>query len=81
MVSRLKKENQELKKQFENMTDDYCNASKLKHERAIKIVSMNNQQREFIKFLEDNYNLEHDIWYIKILQRYKEIIGSKDENN
>jgi hypothetical protein len=40
-----------------------------------------NQQKEFIKFLEDNYNLEHDIWYIKILQKYKEIIGVSDENN
>ena len=39
-----------------------------------------NQQKEFIKFLEDNYNLEHDIWYIKILQKYKEIIGVSDEN-
>ncbi len=47
------KENQELKKQLENMTDDYCSASKLKHERAIKIVMINNQQKEFIKFLED----------------------------
>lgn len=36
---------------------------------------------KFIKFLEDNYNLEHDIWYIKILQKYKEIIGVSDENN
>lgn len=40
-----------------------------------------NQQKKFIKFLEDNYNLEHDIWYIKILQKYKEIIGIKDEKN
>ena len=48
----LVEENQELKKQVENMTDSYCSASKLKHERAIKIVAMNNQQKEFIKYLE-----------------------------
>lgn len=42
-----------LKKQLEDMTDNYCNASKLKHERAIEIVMINNQQKEFIKWLED----------------------------
>ena len=34
-----------------------------------------NQQKEFIKFLEDNYKETQDIWYIKILQKYKETIG------
>lgn len=39
-----------------------------------------NQQKEFIKFLEDNYKETQDIWYIKILQKYKETIGgNKDE--
>ena len=33
------------------------------------------QQKEFIKFLEDNYKETQDIWYIKILQKYKSIIG------
>lgn len=35
----------------------------------------NNQQKEFIKYLEDNWKQTQDIWYIKILQKYKEIIG------
>lgn len=38
------------------------------------------QQKEFIKFLEDNWNQTQDIWYIKILQKYKSIIGVSDEN-
>lgn len=38
------------------------------------VKKVETQQKEFIKFLEDNYNLEHDIWYIKILQKYKELI-------
>ena len=33
------------------------------------------QQKEFIKYLEDNWKQTQDIWYIKILQKYKEIIG------
>lgn len=80
-------ENDKLKKQLEDMTDNYCSASKLKHERAIKIVMMNNQQKEFIKYLEDeiksceavsdllfNANKEMKI-YKQILQKFKEIIG------
>ena len=84
----LLKENQELKKQLENMADSYCNASKLKHERASKIVKMNNQQKEFIKWLEDYLNLfdEKDIYeegsydaIEEILQKYKSIIGVSDD--
>lgn len=37
------------------------------------------QQKEFINFLEDNYKETQDIWYIKILQKYKSIIGG-DKN-
>ena len=40
---------------------------------------LKNQQKEFIKFLEDNWKETQDIWYIKILQKYKEMIGYKDE--
>ena len=36
------------------------------------------QQKEFIKYLEDNYKETQDIWYIKILNKYKEIIGGND---
>lgn len=82
---------EELKKQLKNMTDNYCNASKLKHKRASKIVKMNNQQKKFIKWLEDeihtiettfsqingNYGLMNEkLESLKeILQKYEEIIG------
>lgn len=42
-------------------------------------IKHNNQQKEFINFLEDNYKQTQDIWYIKILQKYKSIIGVSDE--
>ena len=36
-----------------------------------------NQQKEFIDWLEENYKNTQDIWYIKILNKYKEIIRGK----
>lgn len=40
-----------------------------------EINELKTQQKEFINFLEDNYKETQDIWYIKILQKYKSIIG------
>ncbi len=39
------------------------------------------QQEEFMKFLEDNYNKTHDIWYIKVLEKYKELGGKNKCGN
>lgn len=61
------------------MYDKCSDCEYINYDNFVKKVET--QQKEFIKFLEDNYNLEHDIWYIKILQKYKEIIGVSDENN
>lgn len=49
----LLKENQELKKQLEEITDYYCKASNIKWERAKRIIELKTQQKEFIKYLED----------------------------
>ena len=66
-------ENRELKKQLENY-------KKLgfKHLQD-KNNNLETQQQEFIKFLEDNYESTQDIWYIKILQKYKEINHIPDD--
>lgn len=61
------------------MYDKCSDCEYINYDNFVKKVET--QQKEFIKFLEDNYNLERDIWYIKILQKYKEIIGIKDEKN
>ena len=45
------------------------------YKKAIK--EMENQQKEFIELLEKMWKETQDIWYIKILQKYKEIIGDK----
>ena len=73
-INNLVKENQELKKQNNNFKTSLDESQEV-------ILDYIKENQEFIKFLEDNYNLEHDIWYIKILQKYKEIIGVSDENN
>lgn len=44
-----------------------------------EIEKLKHQQKEFIEFLEQMWKETQDIWYIKILHKYKEIIGEKDE--
>ena len=44
----------------------------------IELEELKNQQKEFIEFLEKMWKETQDIWYIKILQKYKEIIGDKE---
>ena len=63
----------------ENMilTNQWYKSQQEKQEWVNLLDMFKNQQKEFIKFLEDNYKETQDIWYIKILQKYKEIIGGK----
>ena len=49
--------------------------------KDVEFTNNKTQQKEFIKWLEDSYKETQDIWYIKILQKYKSIIGVSDENN
>lgn len=48
--------------------------------KDVKFTNNKTQQKAFINFLEDNYKETQDIWYIKILQKYKSIIGVSDDN-
>lgn len=70
-----------LKKQVEDK-EDYINKLQATKDKLDKWDYENTmQQKEFINFLEDNYKETQDIWYIKILQKYKSIIGVSNENN
>ena len=77
----LYKENQELKKQLEEYKDKINWYENFEINKTIDKLRIkhNNQQKEFIKYLEDNYKETQDIWYIKILQKYKEIVEEKHE--
>ena len=72
----------ELKKQIEDTNEELelvrCDLHNRTSERDGYERELNeclSQQKESIKFLEDNWNTTQDIWYIKILQKYKEITG------
>lgn len=93
-IEDLYQENQELKKQLEELkTTNKVLSEELTKDKILKqdclttccgipigdIPKLITQQKEFIKFLEDNYKETQDIWYIKILQKYKSIIGVSDE--
>ena len=76
----------ETEQKVEEQQKDYLEALRVKHERAYEITKMKEQQKEFILYLRHLSN-----WYsadgVKqgmvngILQKYKEIIGYKDEQN
>ena len=73
LVNSCQEEIRKLKKQVENY-------KKLGFKYLLdKNNNLENQQKEFIKFLEDNYESTQDIWYIKILQKYKEINHIPDD--
>lgn len=43
------------------------------------VLNLQQKQKKFIKFLEDNWKETQDIWYIKVLNKYKEIIRDEKE--
>ena len=79
-VDRLQQENQELKKQLENKYEKVGTlTSELLYEENTKLI---NQQKKFIKYLEDEIKLQEEIndivlatGFEEILQKYKETIG------
>lgn len=89
-------ENQELKKQLEERTKMYQNAYNYSQKMETKVIILETQQKEFIKWLEDeihiikttfsqingNYGLMNEkLEALKeILQKYEEIIGVENEN-
>lgn len=75
LTKKYAEENKELKKQLEEKENIVCNWKDSCLENAGKIEKLENQQKEFIKFLEDNCKETKDIWHIKLLQKYKSIIG------
>ena len=68
-------EKEQLKKQLEDKTEDYKRMKDNFDSKVDVLTEIDTQQKEFINFLEDNYKETQDIWYIKILQKYKSIIG------
>lgn len=82
----LKKENQELKKQLEEKTKIGISDHKYASKCEDKVITIENQQKEFIKYLEnkrDEYAENLEYWSSEliniILSKYKSVIGVSDE--
>lgn len=67
-VEMIEEENEELKKQLEERSKDYCNVSKVKHDYAKKLVIIQNQQQEFINYLEDEIKITKEEWGNKLIE-------------
>ena len=93
-MSNWKEEANELKKQLEELkSTNKVLSEELTKDKILKqdclttccgipigdIPKLINQQKEFMKWLEDNWNTTQDIWFVKILQKYKEIVEEKHE--
>ena len=66
-----------LRNEFNRRRKEYQDTYK---DVRIEIKEYKTQQKEFINYLEDNWNTTQDIWYIKILQKYKEIVNGTERN-
>ena len=73
----LLKENRELKKQLKKTkrSCDFVDLNEMVENLEKENKKLKKQQKEFMTFLEDNWKETQDIWYIKILNKFKEIIG------
>lgn len=79
----LLEENQELKKQVEELDKKLFFTKNELDMRQKSIDNKLNQQKEFIKYLENMLDDENDIFSVvrvkDVLQKYKEIIGGRNE--
>lgn len=83
-IDLLIKENQELKKQLEEADRKLFFTKNELDMREKSIDNKLNQQKEFIKYLENMLDDENDIFSVvrvkDVLQKYKSIIGVSDDN-
>lgn len=86
-LKKLQQENQELKKQLKDKTEDYKRMKDNFDSKVDVLTEIDTQQKEFIKYLENESKevyrdggLRQNI-FRQILQKYKEIIGGSDETN
>lgn len=80
-------ENQKLRKRLEDTEEELelvrCDLHNRTSERdgyERRLDDCLLQQKEFIKFLEDSWKETQDIWYIKILHKYKEMTRMLEED-
>lgn len=90
----LKEQNEELKKQLEDKTEDYKRMKDNFDSKVDVLTKIEIQQKEFIKWLENGIEKVKNteflderiqraglVAYNRCLRKYKSIIGISDENN
>lgn len=73
-------ENQELKLELELYENGVYYSSEL-DKKDKEIEELKKQQEEFLELLEGMHFETEDKWWLKILEKYKEIIGVEGEQN
>lgn len=88
LILNLIKENQELKKQLKDKTEDYKRMKDNFDSKVDVLTKIETQQKEFIKWLEEKEKRFDMIGdpinsgaCCGILQKYKKIMGVSDENS
>ena len=76
-MARLISENQELKLELELYENGVYYSSEL-DKKDKEIEELKKQQEEFLELLEGMHFETEDKWWLKILEKYKEIIGDKE---
>ena len=74
LISKFNKEYDEEDKK-KNPDRNYAEIMPDAEEVYRRYYTMKTQQKEFIEWLEENWKTTQDIWYIKILNKYRSIIG------
>ena len=77
-------EHEKLKKQLEEKTKIGISDHKYASECEDKVITMENQQKEFIEYLENMLDDENDIFSVvrvkDVLQKYREIVNGTEQN-
>lgn len=79
-IEEILEENQELKSELELYENGVYYSSEL-DKKDKEIEELKKQQEEFLELLEGMHFETKDKWWLKILEKYKEIIGGKYEED
>ena len=66
----LKNDNADLKEHYNNMFECHCN--------RVQVEKLQNNWNELKKWLEDNWQQSQDIWFVKIINKMQELVGTNE---
>lgn len=72
-LMKLQQENKQLKEKLDKNTEIYLNASKYGSKMEGKVVVLEYILEELKKWLEEQWKQSQDIWFVKIINKIKEL--------